>query len=314
MSTRSSSRPALIAVLAIVAACNPTAGNAFTTVAGTSADRADVHDRLPTGVRLDPAAPLHDVGQMPLAMVDAPESDRVVMLLNGWHDEGIQVVERASGRVLQTVPLPAAFLGLAFSPDGQTLYASGGNTDVIYRLDWRAGAATLRDSIVLAPRAKPKASGVRYPGGLALSRDGRTLYVAENLADSLAVVDVRSGRIVQRLATGRYPYAVAAAPDGAVYVSNWGGRELSAFAPRGDGTLQPAGEIFVGRHPSALLLNPRGNRLFVAMASIDRVASVDLAHRRVVGMLLDAPPFGPGEGSTPNALALSTDGHRLFVA
>ncbi|HEY2027214.1 MAG TPA: bifunctional YncE family protein/alkaline phosphatase family protein [Gemmatimonadaceae bacterium] len=314
MSTRSSSRRTLIAVLAIVAGCGPTAGNSFTTVAGTSADRADVHDRLPTGVRLDPAAPLHDVGQMPLAMIDAPESDRVVMLLNGWHDEGIQVVERPSGRVLQTVTLPAAFLGLAFSPDGQTLYASGGNTDVIYRLDWRAGAATLRDSIVLAPRAKPRASGVRYPGGLALSRDGRTLYVAENLADSLAVVDVRSGRVVQRVATGRYPYAVAAAPDGAVYVSNWGGRELSAFGPRGDGTLQPAGEIFVGRHPSALLLNPRGNRLFVAMASIDRVASVDLAHRRVVGMLLDAPPFGPGEGSTPNALALSTDGNRLFVA
>ncbi|MEN3336959.1 MAG: hypothetical protein V7647_635, partial [Acidobacteriota bacterium] len=62
------------------------------------------------------------------------------------------------------------------------------------------------------------------------------------------------------------------------------------------------------------LLNNRSNRLFVASATTDRVLSVDLLRRRVVGELLDPPPEGPGEGSTPNALALSPDGHRLFVA
>jgi hypothetical protein len=41
---------------------------------------------------------------------------------------------------------------------------------------------------------------------------------------------------------------------------------------------------------------------------------VDLARRRVIGELLDPPPAGPGEGSTPNALALSSDGRRLYVA
>ena len=179
---------------------------------------ADGMDRLPTGVRLDPAAPQHGVGQMPLAMVDAPEGDRVVLLLNGWRDVGIQVVERTSGRVLQTVPLPAAFLGLAFSPDGRALYASGGNGDVVYRFDWRAGAADLRDSVVLQQRARPRPEGIRYPAGLAFSHDGRWLYVAENLSDSLAVIDVANGRVVQRVATDRYPYGVAVAPDGAVYV------------------------------------------------------------------------------------------------
>ena len=168
--------------------------------------------RLPTGARLDPAAPLHDVGQMPLAMVVAPEGDRVVLLLNGWRDEGIQVVERSSGRVLQTLRLPAAFLGLAFSPNGRVLFASGGNTDVVYAFDWSNGAATLRDSIVLQPRTTPRADGVRYPSGLAVSRDGRRLYIAENLSDSLAVVDLGTGRIVQHLPTGRYP-SIAATPS-----------------------------------------------------------------------------------------------------
>jgi DNA-binding beta-propeller fold protein YncE len=298
------------AALALLAACS--APPPAATPPATGSD--DAHARLPTGVHLDPAAPLHVVGQMPLAMVDAPEGDRVVLLLNGWRDEGIQVVDRGSGQVLQSLTLPAAFLGLQFSPDGHTLYASGGNGDVIYRLDWSRGAASLRDSIVLEARRRPGDDGRRYPAGLALSRDGRSMYVAENLADSLAVVDLGSGQVVQRVATGHYPYAVVVAPDGTVYVSDWGGWDLSTFAADGDGRLRATGTIRVGRHPSALLLNPRGNRIFVATASTDQVVSVDLARRRVIGELLDPPPAGPGEGSTPNALALSSDGTRLFVA
>ena len=302
-----------MALVSTVAACGAP-GSPSPAGSPPQAARLDDPRRLPTGVRLDPASALHDVGPMPLAMVSAPDRDRVVVLLNGWRDEGVQVVERSTGRVLQTIPLPAVFLGIVFSPDGRTLYVSGGNGDLIYRLDWRDGRASLRDSLVLQARKTPRAGGTRYPAGLAISSDGGTLYVAENLADSLAVVDVASGSVRQRLATGRYPYAVVATPTGGVYVSNWGGHDVSSFSAAPDGMLRSTGQIRVGRHPSALLLNARGNRLFVASASTDRVLSVDLARRRVVAELLDAPPAGPGEGSTPNALALSDDGTRLFVA
>ena len=304
-------RPLAAGILAVCASCST--GPIVTDDRGARATTDDSPGRLPTGARLDPATPLHDVGQMPLAMIVSPEGDRLVLLLNGWRDEGIQVVERATGKVLQTVKLPAAFLGLVFSVDGKTLYASGGNTDVIYVFSWAGGADALRDSIVLQPRATPRANGLRYPAGLAVSRDGRQLYVAENLVDSLAVVDLATNRVAQRLATGRYPYGVVVAPDGGVYVSNWGAQHVSTYAPA-SGALRATGEILVGRHPSALLVNPRGNRLFVALASVDRVVSVDLARRRVIGELLDPPPSGPGEGSTPNALTLSADGGRLFVA
>ena len=300
----------LLAAALTVSACTSPSTQVEGTV--TTLDPAGT-GRLPTGVRLDPAGVSHDLGSMPLAMVRSPQNDRIVVLLNGWREQGIQVVDRSSGRVLQTVPLPAVFLGLAFSPDGQSLYVSGGDQDVIYRLDWRNGAATLADSVVLAAKAKGK-DGTRYPAGIALSKDGRTLYVAENLADSLAVVDLASGRVVQRLATERYPYGVVVGPDGTVYTSAWGGWTVSIFPSRANGTLDEGTRARVGRHPSALALNPSGSRLFVASGSTDKISVLDTRTRAVIATLNDANPAETGEGSTPNALAVSTDGGRLFVA
>lgn len=268
--------------------------------------------RLPTGQTLDPAGIVREVGQMPLAMLPAPGGRRLVLLLNGYREQGLQVIDRA-GNVTQTIPQNAAFIGLAFSRDGRTLYASGGNQDVVYRYTWAGDSAALADSLVLAVKA-PDRNGTRYPAGLALSADGARLYVTENLADSLAVCDLTSGRVVQRVATGRYPYAVAVTPDGTVFVSNWGTSVLSVFTTGEGGRLVPGPPLAAGRHPSALLLNAAGTRLFVASGSTDRVTVVDTRARRVIAELLDPPPAGPGEGATPNALALSPDGTRLFAA
>ena len=269
--------------------------------------------RLPTGAHLDPVTNAWAVGSMPLAMALAPGGGQVVVLLNGWREQGIQVLDRRTGQIVQTELQPATFLGLVFSPDGRSLYTSGGNQDVVYRYAWAAGRATLADSFQLAVK-QPNRSGTSYPAGIGVSRDGTRLYVAENLFDSLAVIDVASKRVVQRFATERYPYGVVVAPDGRVFVSAWGGNTVSMFTPNADGTLKDDGRLRVARHPSALMLSADGSRLFVASGSTDRVAVVDTRARRVIAELNDAPPAGPREGSTPNALALDAAGSRLFVA
>ena len=69
-----------------------------------------------------------------------PDGRHAVLLLNGWREQGVQVVDRSTGRVTQTVPQAAAFLGLAFSPDGRSLWVSGGNQDVVYATSGRTGA------------------------------------------------------------------------------------------------------------------------------------------------------------------------------
>jgi YVTN family beta-propeller protein len=285
----------------------------LTVAAASFTPLAATGQQLPTGVTIEPAGSSIAVGQLPLALALAPNPRYAVLLLSGWREQGLQVVDRTSGRVVQTVPQAAAFLGLAFAPDGKTLYASGANQDVIYRYAWANHHVSLVDSLVLAVKPAERA-GSHYPAGLALSPDGGTLYVAENLADSLAVVDVTTGKVTARFATERYPYGVVVAPNGMVYVSAWGGHTVSVFRPAAGGSLLDAGRIRVGRHPSALLLNRDGARLFVASGSTDRIAVVDTRTRGVLTGLADDAPAGPHEGSTPDALALSADGRRLYVA
>jgi YVTN family beta-propeller protein len=269
--------------------------------------------QLPTGATLDPVAPSHPVGNFPTAAVLSPEGDRVVLLLCGWRQpgEGIQVVDRKTGAVEQTLPLNAAFLGLVFAPDGKTLYASGGNDDVVHVFRWNDRRAEAAGTIALTPPKKdPKQPGRAYPAGLGVSPDGTRLYAAENLGDAIDVIDTATRRVIQRVKTERYPYGVAVAANGDVYASCWGDRTIDVFRPIKNGLLQRRTRIAAGRHPSALLID--GKRLYAACATTDSIAVIDTATNRVVKTLSDAAPSGPREGSTPNALAAAHG--RLFVA
>ena len=268
---------------------------------------------LATGVRLDAEGEFIDLGSMPLGMALAPEGKRLIAVLSGWREQGIQVVDLESKKVLQTIPQEAAFYGVAFSADGKELYVSGGNEDLIYAYSWSNGTATLNKEIILGQK-KPDKTGSRYPAGIAVSTKGNLLYVAENVGDALAVVDPSSGRVVQRFSTDHYPYAVQVAPDGGVYVSAWGSNTICIFRAFADGTLSNAGRLVVGPRPSALTMSPDGSRLFVALASTDQIAIVDTHAKKVLRYLQDQAPGAPSEGSTPNALALSHDAARLYVA
>src|SRR5437763_10628820 len=93
--------------------------------------------QLPTGARLDPVGRSIAVGNFPLAMAAAPDGKHVIVVLSGWKTQGLQVVDIERGTITQTIEKPATFLGIVFSPDGNSVYVSGGNDDVIYAYAWR---------------------------------------------------------------------------------------------------------------------------------------------------------------------------------
>src|SRR6266853_1603857 len=255
---------------------------------------------LPTGLRLDPAGEAVDLGSLPINLVLTPEKDRAVVVLSGWREQGLQVVDLKTRKVTQTLLQDCAFYGAAFSPDGHRLCVSGGNTDIDFVYAWKDGAATLENKFELAKAKTADGTGTSYPAGLAFSPNGKFLYVAEDVGDRLAVVNAATGEITQRFSTDHYPYGVALTADGQVFISAWGGSTVSQFRVLADGTLAYLGRIEVGRHPSALAV--KGTRLYVTLAGSDRVAVVDTKLRKVARYLHDAAPGAPPEGSTPYAV------------
>jgi len=268
---------------------------------------------LPTGVRLDPAGDFVDLGSVPLGMALSPDGNYAAVVLSGWREQGLQIVDLKSRKVTQTLEQPAAFLGVIFAREGNRLYVSGGNDDSIFVYSWENGTAKFERKIVLGQQ-KPDKTGSRYPAGMAISARGNMLYVAENVGDDLAVVDPERGQVLQRLPTDHYPYGIEVAGDGKVYVSSWGGDTVSVFETHKDEKLKSAAKVTVGRHPSALVSNKAGTQLFVALAGSDEIAVVDPKSKSVVRRLNDASPAGPSEGRTPNAMLLSQDESQLFVA
>ena len=90
-----------------------------------------------TGLRLDPVGEAIELGSMPLAMALAPGGERAAVVLSGWREQGLQIVDLKSHRAMQTLPQEAAFFGIAFASNGQEIYVSGGNADSVYCYSWK---------------------------------------------------------------------------------------------------------------------------------------------------------------------------------
>ena len=244
-----------------------------------------------------------------------------------------------SQNILDPGSLPqVSYTGLVFSADGRRLFLSDVQGSV-----QRFSVDGLGNVKVETPFDLPQVVGLRrkreIPAGLALSRDGRRLYVALNLSNGLGEFDAEDGRLLRRFEVGAAPYAVVLAGDRA-YVSNWGGRRPGAgdfTGPAGRGTRVRADartgaasegsvsivdlkggrvveEVVTGRHASALALSPDARFLVCANAADDTLSVLNTRSNRVVETIWvrhsPADPFG----ASPNALVFDPGGRHLFVA
>jgi len=78
--------------------------------------------------------------------------------------------------------------------------------------------------------------------------------------------------------------------------------------------LQKRGTVEAGRHPAACCSILTARASSPHRRQTDSIAVIDTASLKVIRKLVDAAPGGTIRGSTPNALALSADEKRLFVA
>jgi len=259
--------------------------------------------------------------------------------------------ERVGAEAAQTY-----FSGLAFSTDGTKVYASLasssapagdgakkiGNGLVVYGF---ANGVLKAEGFLRLPLVKLGAGrhttygseatmGVPYPAAIAVVPGAKLrLLVAENLSDSVALMDAATGEIERTFDVSEsasvpstYPIALAVTKDGKrAFVALWNASEVveldlvSGKVMRKLALLKPKSDIAPGTHPCALLLDERAGLMYVALSNRDAVAAVAIGTER-------APALGvrgyfdtrlPGQsyfGAEPVSLAMNAERTRLYAA
>src|SRR5712671_285923 len=140
----------------------------------------------------------------PMSLAVAP--DGRVLVLNAGAKPSIGVVNGPE------LPLPDAWLGLTFSPDGKMVYAGGGARGGVYEFSYAQGELKLVREMKAAD----------FVGDVALSPDGRLIYAADLFGNAVVVINPQSGRVIESFKTGRRPYRILVHPDGrSFFVSAW---------------------------------------------------------------------------------------------
>jgi DNA-binding beta-propeller fold protein YncE len=152
----------------------------------------------------------------------------------------------------------------------------------------------------------PKAEVVdRSPVDLAVSPDESWLVTANQTSDSVSLVRIADGAVLDEVSVGRRPVAISLCPDGrrGVVSCNYSG-QLQLFEVK-DEQLKIAASIQTGFQPYDVTISADGRTAYVALAAAAEVAVVDLEQQKVI----DRIEVGPW----PRYLALSPDGKTLAV-
>lgn len=324
---------------------------------------------MPQGARFQPLNPhladdpAYTVGQAVTTAV-SPDGKTLLILTSGFNlmsytsgpktgsinpadsTEFVFVFDISGGHAIQKQALPVlnTYSGIAFDPSGRQFYVAGGKDDDVHVFAWTKGAWAEAQSpvalghLALANKAADNLGGLGLEtepmaSGLAVSRNGRTIVVANYENDSVSILtrtvsgwsksgelDLRPGVIDPKrtgIPGGEFPYWVSIKGDNLAYVSSLRDREIDVV--KIDGSPSVLARIPVPGNPNRSVLNRDQSLLFVTQDNSDSVAVIRTATNQVIGEIGVDAPVEPGghrakyNGANPNSLALSPDEKTLYV-
>jgi YVTN family beta-propeller protein len=310
------------------------AGNEFTHMdtVGTSV--------LPNGRFIRPMGKTFRTAPHPYGLALSPDGQTAVTANSGTSPLSITILKNIQSDYpdIQQVPpgaqtdkgvLASVFMGLAISPDNQTIYVAGGQANRIYLFDVITGEdqGSIRCDTVMGD--EDYRTG--YIGDMVLNKAGDRLYAVDQINFILLVIDPVKKQVISRVGTGRYPYGVCLSPDEKrVYVANVGMYQYTRVASLNPDSLDETSLAFPafgylskeseeGIHNDSLdipgLGKPNTGESF-SVWTIDVsdphepwVVKKNKTGRLVGEMVEDFPAVG---GSSPNSLVATDD--YVFVS
>jgi YVTN family beta-propeller protein len=260
----------------------------------------------------------------------------------------------------QVLQLANTYFGIVFDPSGKAFYVSGGPSDNLHIFNLVNGAwVEDAKSPIALNHVNPKYGNKQGVGldivpngsmainssvgvlpcaaGVAISKDGQTLVVANYYNDSLSVfkgglgnwtlavpnLDLRPGKSAFNpqpgVPGGEYPFWVAVKGTGAsatAYVSSIRDREIDVVSL--GGTPEVINRIQVKGQPNKMTLNAAQTLLYVVEDQSDTIDVIDTATNRIletIPVLGSVVPSALSQysGANPNSVTLSPDEKQLYV-
>ncbi len=310
--------------------------------------RQDGFVQLPNQWALKPAGRQVSVGDLPVNIQVHPTGQFAAVLHCGYkqHEVAILDLNPKQPKVVSRLTIPQGFYGLAFSPDGKQVYASGGEFDHLHVWDFDKGLLHNARTLDVSAGRRTVPAGLAFHGSelfaCGLWANALIRTPLDNPANKVVIpltppkpkpAEPSKGeppspddgrkkegevlandddRGIEAVKDNGYPYAVLVSPDGKrAFVSLWA---KSAVAVVDLGTNAVTATWPTAAHPTELVLSPDGTALYVACANSTAVSVLDPADGTGLQTITcSLYPQAPA-GNTPNSLALTPDGQLLFVA
>lgn len=163
---------------------------------------------------------------------------------------------------------------------------------------------TLLSMTSAAPAAQPD----RSPISLAVTSDHSACLTANHTSDSVSLIDLKSGQVLQELTVGKGPADVAWIDDKSAVVSLLHDDAL-VIVTRSGNSLAVGGKYKVGDEPRGIALSSDRKTAYVALGGDDAVAIVDLDPAKSATAMTKLP--APG---IPKTVRVSPDGKWLVTS
>jgi YVTN family beta-propeller protein len=165
---------------------------------------------------------------------------------------------------------------------------------------WTCHVYTQKDNLIARVMNETYVS----PYKLDISKDGSTLYVVGQESNELLVVDVASGKVLEKIPVGLRPHTVTLNLDGqSAFVSNqWADNIYQVDL----GSYQVIDTLVSGSGPSDLVISPDGKHLWCVNSYSNNISIFDLEtlqeRRRLKA------------GNNPVSAAMTPDGSEVYVS
>jgi len=141
------------------------------------------------------------------------------------------------------------------------------------------------------------------PFNLAVSNDGKKLYVIAQDTDELIVVDTEKKKVLDKIKVGEHPHSVILDKSGKIaYVSNEWSDNVSVIDL---GSSMVIDTIHTGNGPAGLALSSNGKILYAVNSFASDVSIINLSTKEELKRLTT--------GNNPTGTALSPDGKELYI-